>query len=194
MWKYISLFLAVVCLAGCAAKTSPAPGYPTPGEPVEPSVIVLMHADKDFTPQERRALDEAASVWEFYTNGFVDFTIVYDLDIEEGDPAPDGMNVLVRTFSKEDTGGTLAWVYTNFSDFDVPAGMFMIVDRLPDIADFRMVAIHEFGHVLRLLHSEDPDAVMYPYYHAQSCPTKVDMQQLCDLRGCDMSQVTWCNP
>jgi hypothetical protein len=49
--------------------------------------------------------------------------------------------------------------------------------------DLYSVALHETGHALGLGHTDDPDAVMYPYYHTASGLTADDIAGIQDVYG-----------
>jgi hypothetical protein len=56
-------------------------------------------------------------------------------------------------------------------------------DDWTDYLTFRTVALHELGHVMGLLHSDDIEAIMYPGFHGEKDLGQDDINAMRELYG-----------
>ena len=88
-------------------------------------------------------------------------------------------------------GGILAWAQMPpIKNFDgILLSKFDLAENwiLPDSEEagiiLRCVAAHEIGHLLGLRHSEDPNALMYPYINNSLKPKSDDIKKIQRLYG-----------
>lgn len=110
---------------------------------------------------------------------FSDWAQFADLDIKR---ATATSNVTVSTGRGRQSGfdgrgGTLAWAYL--------AGDLMVydLDELWRASNFQRVSRHEFGHILGLEHSQNPDDVMYAYLNEADTLTANDQRRIIAMYG-----------
>lgn len=153
--KFLLVLVAlVVFLAACAAPVErPLPPRPRPSDCDRTFTV-----SSAFSEKEKDAIERAALRWNAIA--------VEQLCVEKGNEAFDQTNApprgifrierngeYWRSLSESHGGANILGVH--FGDSDVIA----IIDTLSD-ADFELVALHEFGHALRLGHVPAP-AIMH---------------------------------
>lgn len=191
--------LALTC---CAA----APMEPDV-EPVD-AISITLHGDTEFTPMERDALRLAAEVWRIQTGGLANINIIYDLDFDDVQslrryawehtlvrmPSESDQVISMDCSARKDCRpSVLAWVKQPGKD-DQYVRMFLIHDRLKTQDARKQVALHEFGHVLGLGHTQDQKSIMYPTYQPRDfCLKEADMKAFCAAHeGCKHVETYWC--
>ena len=152
--------------------------------------VSLQYFFDSFPPQldsntVRSEIERALAEWARYTN--VTFTqgqqaaVARGIDIlfasgAHGDAYPFvGTNILAHTFypappNSEPVAGDMH--FNNAETWQAGAGI-----------DVFSVALHEAGHALGLGHSDNPDAVMYPYYRQATGLTSDDIAAVQALYG-----------
>jgi hypothetical protein len=134
----------------------------------------------------RGELERAFREWQTYGN----------LTLMPGD-APDAPRTIAIQFARREhddglpfdgPGGTLAHTYYPAPPNPEPIAGNMHLDadeewRIGAGIDLYTVALHEAGHALGLGHSDQPGAVMYPYYRLAYGLTSDDIAGLQDLYG-----------
>lgn len=149
------------------------PAHADPAKPdvtvVRKEVDLVLHADVDFTKEQRAAIDRAAAEWKKISAGRVRITIVYDLDFD----SPIGLkdhkdakhNVLIsireqaRIVQEEDAfleqkyglppGSIRVQAMTAAPPRNPTVTMWAVVDRIrPKM--FRQIMQHEMGHGIGL--------------------------------------------
>lgn len=207
MWfKFLFNLLITLFMAGCAAEVEL--NFP---KPLAPKVV--MHGDERFTPDERKQIETAAEVWRQQTSGLANIAIVWDwsnskipkseenhierltsgdLEVVMEDCAISEANDLPPC-----TPTVLAWVDKpggiHNPDHE-PVNMAFIPDRYPAADYFISVALHEFGHLLGMPHSNVVQAVMYPTQGktAKTCLKPSDLATFCQVNVCDGRKMIPC--
>lgn len=168
-------------------------GWPsTPGKTTE-----LRYAFESLTPKveegaARAEIERALREWAKYAN---------ILFIPSTDP--DALRTIAIRFAGgahgdfypfSGPGGSLAHTFFPAPPNPEPIAGNMHFDaaenwRIGDNVDLYSVALHEAGHALGLGHSDQPGAVMYPYYHQSPGLTSDDIAGVQDLYGAPESTV-----
>lgn len=194
----VILFLTLV--AGCSQHNALVPSH-------KRMPVTTMHADTQFSPDERAAIDLAAWKWALQTNGMAQITIVYDLDktsiisLMENDEN----NVIIRADSSMELvqavpEGVLAWVTSQCGGgiqdpCGAPVMMVVVSDRMPE--SLEQIAMHEFGHVLSMQHVRDANSIMRPAVHvfpeAGVCLKQADISEFCRVWDCGHTQMFPCD-
>lgn len=183
-------FIAALALVACT--------HTPPGDKVfwagrSAKTVYQFTLDPKFTPSERDSLRAALSTWAEYADGNVGFYV------RTGTPcnveASNSTNPVIV-----DSDSRLPWGYKTLGAVEntKPRVLHMVVDRLHDEpeSEFYRVALHEFGHMMDLNHTEDPSSVMYKYRTSSSseCPLRSDMIEFCRAQRCMESSISWCTP
>ena len=170
---------------------------------------VTMHADPDFTEDERAYIEEAAEMWSIQTNGQATMVIVYDLDqavhvlapkIERA--ASDDPEVMEEDCETERESGEevaegdvcrpslLGFVSPSGgmrNPWRMPYRMVLIPDRYDSHERGVSVTLHEIGHVFGVPHHESSASVMFKYQLdvEKTCLRQPDLQSFCNINVCD---------
>lgn len=196
--KLSSIFAALACVL-CVACVVPTPR----AVHVVPHVRMEVHADTAFTPRERKAIFTARDRMFEQTSGFLDFTVIFDLDFDSISSLREhsGHNTLVRVDSSAPDleKSTIGYCMVNFKDLDFnnPTKAALVYDRLPTDDAWVHVAMHEMMHMVRLRHVGVSKSIMYastPVVGSNivTCMTERDMVELCAVHGCDLAAMKPC--
>lgn len=187
--KYLLLIFLILLTAGCAFRFPPS----------QNAQRIRWHVDTSFTVDELNDIRTTAITWEKWSRGWVQIDLFQDVDPGDAFAFKCLLEACIfKTVSSSDLvkdkdasvghNRTLGWVWR------YPRNMFLISDRLQNRADFWEVTLHEEGHMLGMGHVPDKNSVMYFEHHAGiRCPSKLDMEEFCRIRGCSVEDdVDWC--
>lgn len=160
------LFAAIVSLLSCVSVVGASPRIPDTVEvKVTRTFDLTIHADVDFTPEQRAEMLKAAEDWRKVSGGRVRIKVVFDLDfnsisnLREHKEAEHFVVMaatsdipMVRAVDEESArrhpGHKVRTLGATFSDeTHKPRAMFLVTDR---ITHWRLVFAHELGHVIGL--------------------------------------------
>jgi hypothetical protein len=167
-----------------------------------------IHADVSFTERERGFILEATTRMYEQTRGFVDVNVVFDLNFDDMDSlrqhAKD--NIMTRIdhtgLDKEDDpeGVIIGYCSVDFNDlsFNNPTRIALVYDRLPTEDSWIHVAMHEMLHALRQQHVAEPKSILFKstpvWTNIVTCLTASDMEEICEVHGCDLAAMLPCIP
>jgi hypothetical protein len=222
-----AMFVAVAAITACHSSVpvmtpyAPVTKAACPQPPMEPDpepVVVTLHADVDFTPAERAAMEAAAQHWRDQTHGLADIRFVYDLSFASMDSLRANLhNHIVARFDHDsDLIQKLDCFHATAQEIpcgtdrgpkvlgfvsppggvnaDEPMRIGFVWDRVGDKDKFQGVALHELGHVLGIGHLENkPKSVMYPAYNnSKQCLRKDDLDAFCKVQDCGSVHMSPC--
>ena len=149
----------------------------------------IIHADIAFTEEERQYILQAAKDMEFFTNGWFNFDIVFDLDTGNYDAfldesimlRVDGYNENIVESDKIHNNTTIG--LCRYWD-DGTRDIYMVYDRLHDPITWRTTAIHELGHFIGLSHTNGR-SIMHKCNSGKILyPTYTDAQEFAKVYNC----------
>ncbi len=206
MLRWMRCALTVCLLALGCARQAPEPFTvgKLGGEPTKPATVTV-HADTDFTQEERADMLLAANIWRWQTSGLADINVVFDLDFssiqslgellasdevlvvraEEG-----SSSVLAADASSNCEGCVLGWMTSggiHAPKLLHPIQGAFIVSRMNQVEGRQLkVMLHEFGHLLGLPHSPSVQGIMYPasITDTTNCLKKSDLALFCTVNEC----------
>lgn len=206
MWFKTLLSFMFMALVGCAS-VGPGKTLLEGAKPPNPPTIV-MHGDKNFTADERKAFERVSDTWSRQTDGLAKISFVWDLDPSDTKAMADipliwRLNSESEEVKAEDCDVSermglppglclpvvLAWVSPvggiHSPEENVPVQMVAIPDRYASMDEMYATILHEAGHVFGLPHlPQYKSAVMYPAEHGQMCLTQPDLSEFCKANDC----------
>lgn len=190
MKKYLYLFLVFV-LFGCVSNHE---FYTLQNHGIH--VHKYVHIDPQFGGIERRIIQESLEEWTRVTSGFISWTVKewpedYATHATISEPEENSTNcskhlLIMRSLSDdamiiniETTLGSGISGYAYGSN--EPCGVeyiLLVTDKLDNHSYFRLVVLHELGHVLGLEHNEQMSVMSYKNMIYANGITKYDLEQL----------------
>lgn len=165
------VLLLLILLSSCIAET---PGTQTTCDSGHIKQVNMRFAvDDGFSPTERTALQEAVDSWRTFSSGHVDFTLSYDLDLNNGDPhiwRVESWEKIVKDADANASSPGKPFVLDGWETGTY--NIFLVVDRMGPGDHLSYLATHELGHAAGLSwpycfadksdchHSPDPNALM----------------------------------
>jgi Matrixin len=154
--------------------------------------------DKRFSSEHRAAIHDAFAEWNRALNGYQRFDIVsddFDMDMSvltEIEQTDQGIIVLSRSLTDPEVmqlgDGVLAWV-SELGGHDVN-----IIEQRMGTRDFKIITLHEMGHILGLSHVDVRHSMMFAYYPQQPpCLDKVTMLRIATNWKYDINHLNYCN-
>lgn len=203
MLRLSKLIVLLALLVGCgkpaiAPIRTLEPLVPDISEPVRP--VVTIHADTEFSDDDKAAIAGACRIWNYQTNGIVNITVVYDLDFNDMTALQahmtNGDNYIVSLESwmpsvvamDGEDAKVLGWMGPAggiHNPWGLPVHGAFVADRLND-KNRLQVFVHEFGHLLGLSHLPEVQATMYPHIvnGRKACLHKPDLEAFCRVNEC----------
>lgn len=134
-------------------------------------------ADVTFTVNHKIGLAAAFEEWNAKTDNLVQF----DLEFTNASKMGKFADNTIYVYYASDLGGALGttkwYAWNNFSSINV-------LQRITDDELFVTVLLHEIGHSLKLAHSTDKRAIMYPTVWSGQRVECVDIKAFCDKWNC----------
>jgi len=162
-----------------------------------------VYIDTKFTSSERRKIEEALNNWKCSTNSYVHYMIVGNLSTKEYEDLYDENTLFIEKTNsynpiiveendkKQDHSFNVVGYYQrNLNKKDY---ILIVDDLIGNDELFFGVVLHELGHSYGLVHSLDPNAIMYPTLTHNLILTKQDLENFCDAYKCDASKMLICN-
>lgn len=191
--KWLFVLLMAFCLS-CIPRhaTTSDPLYDVGIPRFDP--IIFIKVDDTFTESQKTQIARAFRNWERASNYKISFQVTWD----EPKPGP-----YWQYETPYEDSGLFFWYLPKNEDF-IPiqtlarwqrfvgmmvfgrgenSGNVIIFDNVRE-EHFYSVALHEIGHLLGLKHIEDFPVVMHPEALGE-CISEYDVQQLCELYGCE---------
>jgi hypothetical protein len=192
---------AIVGCAGALTAVGPAAQYVQAGSGWSKDAtgqVSLAYYFDSVTPKVPEALVRseivrAFAVWEQYAN--ITIAPATQTNLERS------IDILFARYAHGDAypfdgpGGVLAHTFYPVPNNNEPIAGDMHLDadeswNVGANVDIFSVALHEAGHALGLAHSDNPDAVMYPYYRLQTGLNADDIAGIQALYGAKTAAVT----
>lgn len=209
--KILALLFSLITIVGCST-TLPQPMYSyrsvAPTEHYLEVKTVSLYIDKDFTPVERKAFDQAIKDWNYAMNGYVKIQIVSDKLDHDDKPAlnalakkliPTGEGVFVMRLNhdhplladmeEDENVQKLAFV-NNLGD---SAHWFVVIADTIGTKNLHKILLHEFGHIMGSEHILVP-SLMYPGYGPKQfdCIDRFTMAMVAEHRDLQLSHLNYC--
>ena len=199
--KHLLSTLAALSLLACEATTVPHYTLHAPVATPQPSRVIPVAIDKQFSPAEEREIEAALQEWNYAFNGQLRFTI-YTKAFEMQDSTIsyiyNSKGLMLLSVSK------LGNVMMNLDDGTVAITshvgtgheIYFLKEKV-GVERMKKVALHELGHALGAFHSET--GLMQHVYNAQAY-TCIDYQTALQVATyqttqgypMDVASMNWC--
>ncbi len=187
--KYFWLFF--IFIIGCSNKINNADTWPeNRRDPIE--LPVKIKIDKDFSEWQKVEISRAMTAWMMASSGKVKFVVIWDQPqpglFKDFVPLIKNQGMFMWKLNRDSEHFTEA-LRNELSEFDAvtfsgieQASQIVMFTHIHDWRFYR-VALHEFGHLLGLMHIDQPEVVM-SRSAGNDCITEFDAVQLCQLYKC----------
>lgn len=163
----------------------------------EETTVLLLHADMDFEPVERTALDEGVELWYQFTRGKILFQLEFDLDKSDLDtPLQDDFVLRVDygfhlIQEHHQTSQTYCYGIHWKPYCDSQRGIYLATDLCLNLRHLSFVFAHELGHYLDLAHIQY-QGLMYPYVYSNYELSIADAEEFCRVHPyCSIDEFNW---
>ena len=187
LWSLaLASLIGIVSMQGCYGPKAPEPGVP---------VHMVLHGDEGFSAEERKEIEEGASMWRDQTGGLANLKIQWDLkdQIHKGPcedkhcilKSPEELMVLIELQSDMSPGSTLALTMPS-GGVKVSNSVNILIVPSRGRGYLTMVSAHELGHAMGLPHVGGAYAIMRPYMKGPHVPclTQLDISTFCSVHVC----------
>jgi hypothetical protein len=161
------------------------------------TTVYPLHADVDFKPIERTALDEGIEAWYQFTRGKILFTLEFDLEKSDLDTPLQEDFVLRVDYGfhlvQEHHRANQAYCYgAHWKPYrESQRGIYLATDLCLNLRHLSLVFAHELGHYLGLDHIQY-QGMMYPYTYPGQDFSISDADEFCRIHPwCSIEEFSW---
>lgn len=158
-----------------------------------------IYVDRNFTTDQRLAIEEAVKDWHDSTNGAAHVELIYEtVDIDEDE---DDTHVKMISVNKNDVRLEFSGDYGEhknyYKGFRMKTEILIRNDLEEEGVDhdqLRRIVIHELGHYFGLSHVKERTAVMYAHHNTvqPNCLTKSDIAAFAATMDMSIDDMHWC--
>jgi hypothetical protein len=173
----------------------------------------ILHVDEQFSKVDHDIVVDSFVRWQHDTHGVIRFVVsptkwnstTDDLDYSVNDDDGCTLDVYVASITSKNksivelekgnvSGNTLGFTQRQCEKKIVAFVMDRINNQKSKLQMLKSVGIHEAGHLIGLAHIPVPnESIMFPSIdHSATCPTRLDMSQLCLKYGCNYHDMIYC--